>query len=245
MVESLRSLPEPFGSMASTLVEVCAYAGTGNVLKIQNLLYICSEHYEQEDRRDKKKSKEAPKEKDKNEKLDSLSQQAVAVLGIGLIAMGEEIGCQMAQRMFGHLMRYGEPVIRRAVPLALSLLSISNPQLNVLETLSKYSHDSDAETARNAIFAMGLVGAGTNNARLVAMLRQLASYHYKDSSSLMLVRIAQGLTHLGKGTMTLNPFHSDRQIMSPASVAAIFVTCFSFLDNNTCKCSFMSLLNFI
>jgi 26S proteasome regulatory subunit N1 len=29
-----------------TLVEVCAYAGTGNVLKIQNLLHICSEHYE-------------------------------------------------------------------------------------------------------------------------------------------------------------------------------------------------------
>jgi 26S proteasome regulatory subunit N1 len=45
-VESLRSLPEPFGSMVSTLVDVCAYAGTGNVLKIQNLLHICSEHYE-------------------------------------------------------------------------------------------------------------------------------------------------------------------------------------------------------
>lgn len=45
-VESLRSLPEPFGSMVSTLVDVCAYAGTGNVLKVQNLLHICSEHYE-------------------------------------------------------------------------------------------------------------------------------------------------------------------------------------------------------
>jgi hypothetical protein len=29
-----------------TLVEVCAYAGTGNVLKVQKLLHICSEHYE-------------------------------------------------------------------------------------------------------------------------------------------------------------------------------------------------------
>ena len=44
----------------------------------------------------------------------------------------------MALRMFGHLIRYGEPVIRRAVPLALSLLSVSNPQLNILETLSKF-----------------------------------------------------------------------------------------------------------
>ncbi|VDL87836.1 unnamed protein product [Nippostrongylus brasiliensis] len=86
--------------------------------------------------------------------------------------------------MFGHLIRYGEPVIRRAVPLALALISVSNPQLNILETLSKFSHDADADTAHNAIFAMGLVGAGTNNARLVAMLRSLASYHHKDQVSL-------------------------------------------------------------
>lgn len=35
--------------MAEILVDVCAYAGTGNVLKIQNLLHICSEHYEEKD----------------------------------------------------------------------------------------------------------------------------------------------------------------------------------------------------
>uniref|UniRef100_A0AC35F8K3 26S proteasome non-ATPase regulatory subunit 2 n=1 Tax=Panagrolaimus sp. PS1159 TaxID=55785 RepID=A0AC35F8K3_9BILA len=158
LVESLRSLPEPFGSMIATLVDVCAYAGTGNVLKIQNLLYICSER-EPEAKTEKKSEKETPKKKDKpdeKEKVIRATQQGVAVLGIGLIAMGEEIGSQMATRMFANLMRYGEPCIRRAVPLALALLSISNPQLNVLETLSKYSHDSDAETARNAIFAMGL-----------------------------------------------------------------------------------------
>lgn len=74
-------------------------------------------------------------------------------------------------------------MVRRAVPLALALISLSNPQLTILETLSKFSHDADAETAHNAIIALGLVGAGTNNARLVAMLRQLASYHHKDPVS--------------------------------------------------------------
>lgn len=222
--------------MVSTLVDVCAYAGSGNVLKIQKLLYICSEHYEQDDK--KKKDKDVPKENAKNDKPDLSKQQVVAVLGIGLIAMGEDIGTQMAQRMFGHLMRYGEPAVRRAVPLALAMMSVSNPQLNVLETLSKYSHDSDSETARNAIFAMGLVGAGSNNARLVTMLRQLASFHYRDQNCLMMVRIAQGLTHLGKGTMTLSAFHSDRQIMSLTSVAAVFGTCFSLLLNSNCMFEF-------
>ncbi|KAF1757324.1 hypothetical protein GCK72_013779 [Caenorhabditis remanei] len=301
-VESLRSLPDPFGAMVSTLVEVCAYAGTGNVLKIQKLLHLCSEHYETPVAEKKSTSRGgrgassaaaatatparaaaqgtntdttatpapsgtpatvpgAPRRDNAPPaatpaapgvagaagtatatdatpappaKPDLSSQQAVAVLGIGLIAMGDDIGSQMALRMFGHLIRYGEPVIRRAVPLALSLLSVSNPQLNILETLSKFSHDSDADTAHNAIFAMGLVGAGTNNARLVAMLRNLASYHYKDQVSLMLVRIAQGLTHLGKGTMTLNPWHSDRQLLSPSALASLLSICYCFLDaNNT------------
>src|SRR5205807_1813887 len=101
-------------------------------------------------------------------------QQAVATIGIALIAMAEEISCEMAFRTFGHLLRYGEPMIKRAVPLALAIISVSNPKLNILETLSKFSHDSDTDIACNAIFAMGMIGAGTNNARLATMLRQLA-----------------------------------------------------------------------
>ena len=50
---------------------------------------------------------------------------------------------------------------------------------------------SDPEVAHNAIFAMGIVGAGTNNARLAAMLRQLAQYHQKDANNLFMVRLAQ------------------------------------------------------
>lgn len=82
-------------------------------------------------------------------------------------------------------------MIRRAVPLALGLMYASNPIVNVLDILSKYSHDNDQEVASNAIFAMGLVGAGTNNARLAQMLRQLAAYYYKEPNSLFVVRIAQ------------------------------------------------------
>ena len=40
--------------------------------------------------------------------------------------------------------------------------------------------------------------AGTNNARLAQMLRNLAVYYSKDPSNLFLVRLVQGLVHLGK-----------------------------------------------
>lgn len=132
--------------------------------------------------------------------LMPVSLQGVAVLGIALIAMGEEIGAEMALRTFGHLvsdtggtaqsweetqeqrlglasrlcrphpgsnthlpsvqLRYGEPTLRRAVPLALALISVSNPRLNILDTLSKFSHDADPEVSYNSIFAMGMVGSG-------------------------------------------------------------------------------------
>src|SRR6185437_9481384 len=35
-----------FRAMSTTLVDICAYAATGNVLKIQHLLHICSEKVE-------------------------------------------------------------------------------------------------------------------------------------------------------------------------------------------------------
>ena len=66
------------------------------------------------------------------------------------------------------------------------------------------------------------------------MLRQLAQYHVKEPNNHFMVRIAQGLTHLGKGTMTLSPYHSDKHLMSPVAVAALLCTCVSFLDARNC-----------
>uniref|UniRef100_A0AAR2JX45 26S proteasome non-ATPase regulatory subunit 2 n=1 Tax=Pygocentrus nattereri TaxID=42514 RepID=A0AAR2JX45_PYGNA len=220
---ALQVVPEPYRSFANTLVDICAYAGSGNVLKVQQLLHICSEHYDNTKDKDDDKDKKDKKDKDKKESAaDMGSHQGVAVLGIALIAMGEEIGSEM--------LRYGEPTLRRAVPLALALISVSNPRLNILDTLSKFSHDADPEVSHNAIFAMGMVGSGTNNARLAAMLRQLAQYHAKDPNNLFMVRLAQGLTHLGKGTLTLCPYHSDRQLMSQVAVAGLLTVLVSFLD---------------
>lgn len=60
----------------------------------------------------------------------------------------------------------------------------------------------------------GLVGAGTNNARLAGLLRGLSSYYYKEPTALFLVRVAQGLVHMGKGLLTMAPQHSDGQLIS-------------------------------
>lgn len=136
---------------------------------------------------------------------------------------------------FHSQMHYGEPVIRKSVPLALALLNPSNPAMGILDTLSKYSHDNDLDVALNAILGMGLVGAGTNNARLAQMLRQLAGYYHKEPDCLFMVRVAQGLVHMGKGTIGINPFHTDRQLMSRTAVCGMLATLVSFTDAKSCE----------
>uniref|UniRef100_A0A0D3A3S5 26S proteasome non-ATPase regulatory subunit 2 homolog n=1 Tax=Brassica oleracea var. oleracea TaxID=109376 RepID=A0A0D3A3S5_BRAOL len=147
----------------------CAYAGTGNVLKVQDLLAQCGEHLEKGD-----------------------IHQGPAVLGIAMVAMSEELGLDMAIRSLERVLQYGEQNIRRAVPLALGLLCISNPKVNVMDTLSRLSHDTDSEVA--------------------------------------MVRIAQGFVHMGKGLLTLSPFHSERLLLSPTALAGIVTLLHACLD---------------
>lgn len=213
IVETLKASEHPVAKPTSVLAELCAWAGTGTVLKLQELLHICNEHIEGDDEK----------------KADELLQ-SYAVIGLAMVAMGEEVGQDMILRTFGHLMYYGEANIRRAVPLAMGLISPSNPQMKVYDTLSRYSHDNDNDVAINAIFAMGLLGAGTNNARLAQLLRQLASYYHRDQNSLFMVRIAQGLLHMGKGTLSLNPFHTDRQVLSRVAAAGLLTVLVAMID---------------
>lgn len=66
----------------------------------------------------------------------------------------------MIHRNLGDIGRYGDPSVRKMVPLAIALSSVSNPQLHVIDVLTKYSHDADDEVAANAIFGLGLIGSG-------------------------------------------------------------------------------------
>ncbi|RXK34811.1 26S proteasome regulatory subunit N1 [Tremella mesenterica] len=232
-VETLRTIDHPIANVAQILVDVCSYAGTGNVLKIQDMLYICSEHAAPPKKSDASET-ETPAGSPESSPIDAegdISMSANAVMGIALVAMGEEVGAEMALRQFQHLMTYGDPIIRKTVPLALGLISASNPQMGIMDTLSKYSHDSDLDVACNAVLAMGLIGAGTNNARLAQMLRGLAVYYHKEANVHFIVRVAQqGLVHMGKGTIGLNPFFNDGQIMSRPAMAGLLALLVSFTD---------------
>ena len=96
---------------AEILVEMCSFAGTGNILKVQTLLHQCDEHVDKtKDEKDTKEKKtEEKKEGESEEKKDEKPAQddtfqAFAVLGIAFVAMDEDIGSEMALRQFNHLL---------------------------------------------------------------------------------------------------------------------------------------------
>ena len=85
-IETLKAIPHPISKQAQILVDICSFAGTSNVLKIQSLLHHCSDHID------------AEKEDD--------TFQGIAVIGIALVAMGEDVGAEMSLRQFNHLVGF-------------------------------------------------------------------------------------------------------------------------------------------
>lgn len=227
-LEVAKTLCPRVSEFCQVTLEVCAYAGSGDVLKVQSMLARCGEHPDLDGDEVAEGAEGAEGEGETKEWL--ADPQAVAALGVALIASGEELGSDMAVRAYDHLIQYGDAAVRKAAPIGLALLHISNPKLQVTDVLGRLSHDSNEEVAQAASLALGIVGAGTNNARLASQLRQLSSYYYKDPSLLFLVRVAQGLVHLGKGLLTLSPSHSDRSLNSNVALAGLITIAFSMLD---------------
>ena len=207
-LEAIRTVELKRGKYADITVQTCAYAGSGNVLKVQSMLHICAEHL-----------------------TENAEHQAIAVLGIALTTIGEDVGTEMTLRTFEHLLHYSELPVKRMVPLALGLLYLSNPDYAIIDQLSRLSHDQDSEISQNAIFGLGLISAGSNNSRVAGLFRQLSEFYVKEPNHLFIVKIAQGLNHMGKGLIGINPFHSDRLLMSGPAMGGILIVLHAFMDS--------------
>ena len=217
MINTLVALEEFSKDMKDymkTMLISFSYAGSGNVSKVQELMQIIA-----------KSSEEI------NPKV-----QAIAVIGCSLIAIGEEVGMEMLSRSFNNFLQFGDINTKKAVSLAIALLNLSNPKVQVIDSLTKFCYDTDRTVAMNAIFSMGLVSSGSNHSRVGGLLRSLAAYYTEESNPLFMVRISQGLLHLGKGLITLDPVYSHKLLINKRALAGVLITLFSFTETEALIC---------
>lgn len=78
--ETLEVFGEPFSTIAKCILNLCAFAGTGDVFMIQELINNCEESIEEESVKPKKE--DSKKKKPKYE-FDPNMVQAISVLGLG------------------------------------------------------------------------------------------------------------------------------------------------------------------
>ena len=230
LLDMIKTLNPSIAKYTEVVVLCCAYAATGSVTTIQKLFQIIAELPEKEKSEDAKDNAET-----KN--INTFNPKTMAIIGVGIVSQGEALGMSMSRRalMYPLISKSEESDVegRQAVPLALALLSISTPNMNIIETLSKLSHDADRKTAQNAVLGLGIVGAGTNNARIATLLRNITSYYHKDRHINMLytIRISQGLLNLGKGHATLCPSHPDKTGFIPSAMLGILAFVINALNS--------------
>ena len=95
---TLKAIEHQIAQTAVVLVDMCSFAGTDNVLKVQELLHYCDEHIDKTPKEKKDDKDTTPEEPAKDDTF-----QAFAVIGIALVAMGEDIGSEMSLQQFNHL----------------------------------------------------------------------------------------------------------------------------------------------
>lgn len=105
IIETLRAIDHSIAQDAIVMLSMSSFAGTGDVLRIQQLLRLCAEKpaaKEKDEEKDKQKSEEDKKAEEK-EAAKGEPQQGLAVIAIAAIAMGEDVGKELCLRHFGHL----------------------------------------------------------------------------------------------------------------------------------------------
>ena len=100
----------------------------------------------------------------------------------------------------------------------------------------RFTYDPNPEIAINSIFSIGLIASGTNHSRLGTQFRGLAGYYAEEPNILSVLRISQGLLHMAKGSMSLDPIHSNGLLLSQTGLAGILVAVLSFTEYEKLIC---------
>ena len=103
IVETLKAIDHPIADEAIVMLTLCSFAGTGEVLRIQQMLRLCAERPEDPKEEGSEEKKEGENKEEKKDDGKGSFKEGLAVIAIAAIAMGEDVGKELCMRHFGHL----------------------------------------------------------------------------------------------------------------------------------------------
>lgn len=71
---------------------------------------------------------------------------------------------------------------------------------------------------------------------MAGQLRQVAAFYSEEQNPLLVTRISQGLLHLGRGLMTINPVYSNNFLLNNVGLAGLLIAIFSFTEAEALIC---------
>jgi len=154
--------------------------------------------------------------KDENNDIDNDSkkdvfQKSLLLFSIALLSLSDNHTRNIAKKMF---INHSSKDKNNIIPLCLALLYSSEPDVEIIDCLSR---SINSKEPINSILALGIVGAGTNNTRIGNLLEGQYFFNSKNTRVSSMLKVAQGLLYLGKGTLTLSPLFYDKTILNKKS----------------------------
>lgn len=176
-----------------------------------------------------------------------------SILGLCLLVLGDIYMSKMVFRLHSFFLVSESVENTSFAILSISFLFLSNNECPAIDVITKLSGNKDFSIAKNSIFALGLIGAGTNNTRIKNALKCLANFykvklenkHFKKKflneednfqffrklkSLLFLIRISQGMVN--SFYYNLSYINTSRGRMENSKIGNILLAIFSFMDSN-------------
>ncbi|KAG0441963.1 26S proteasome regulatory subunit RPN1 [Dictyocoela muelleri] len=164
------------------------------------------------------------------EEYETKSIEAISLLSITLISLCSGNTRKMCARLINAAACTESDEIKSVIPLCMALLYSSNPNVEIIDTLVKNLNSSNLDVVIKTILSLGIIGAGTNNSKIIDVLINHMKYQNRCPKSSIAVTMAISLIKLGKGTLSLNPY--SYKILNPKLFIGLFSTILLMMDDN-------------
>ena len=176
-----------------------------------------------------------------------------SIIGLCILSFGNDFMSKLIYRIQSFFLSSDSIEYSSFAILAVSFLFISNNECPAIDFLTKLSVNNEFIVAKNSIFSLGLVGAGTNNTRIKNALKGIVNFYdlkleknfskkriineeddfqlfRKLKSIVFLIRLSQGMVNSFFHDLLQKHIHTAK--LNTSTINLLLFALFSFMISN-------------